>query len=1441
MSRESLAAKLGLTGPPMRRIPADPPPVPDHELVRCIGQGSYGQVWLARNTIGTPRAVKVVYRENFENDRPYEREFRGITRYEPVSRSNDGLVDILQIGRNEEKGYFYYVLELADDASSETNGNSANRNWDNYVRRTLSLEIRRHGRLPVDECLRLGMTLSLALGFLHKQNLIHRDVKPSNIIFVSGVPKLADIGLVTDVAEAVSMVGTEGFIPPEGPTSPLADIYGLGKVLYEISMGKDRHEFPEPYTDVANTPECDALLELNAVILKACASDPRQRYQSAEELNADLALLSTGHSVKKRRLQEKRLKLAIRASVIAALGVVVASGAFLHQSNQTRRVRELAADNLALAQQAHAAGRESQNRLVKMQVANATRLMDQGDLMQSLLWLADAFKNVEGDVQRAEMHRMRIGSVLERCPKLASLIAQDRPVTQVQFSPDGSRLATCAEWSETGEKVLSVFELASGRSLGSQTWTNPVSWVGFTPDGRQMLAGQPSLVSFVDYTGSGKVSHSLNQPVIAIGIAGQQLHLFVLKDHAKGQIVDGLTDQEIGEPIHLGDRINLGAAFSSDLRKLLVLSNTRTNRSKSEERYLEVYDVNTWQRVGQTISVPDAEMNYSYSPDGAQIAATFRDPNTGEWSNDVQLWSVTDGRVTNVLHHDDGAVSDHGYSPDGRWLITTRHTTARVWDTATGKLVGSPTQHPNAITAFSLSPDGLLLATACEDGFARIWNPITAQLVVPPLRSGTRARCVSFSLDGRFLAVGSAEKTVRVWDLAGLRQPEHTLKSPRIRMSHAAFSRDGQRLLTTGDGEARVWSVQTGLATGPVFDPGVKITETRFSPDGCLAVSCADPKGGDYVVADQLGVFVWDTSTARLVFPPLLTTNLVYHAEFSPDGRRFVTASGGHFARVWDAHSGEPVTPPLEHRGQVVWATFSPDGKRVLTASGDGTAQLWDAETGARRLKPFKHEDGVVHAAFSRDGMRAVTSSMDQTARMWSTVTGEPLAAPLQHGRGCSEAAFSPDERLLLTRGLAPFVQVWEPGSPDPLRATLPHNLAVRAASFSPDGRFILTSSVDATARVWDASTAEPLIVPIKLGEQVAHAEFSPSEAGLFVTASFDKTVRLWRLPNCAYSSETLTVLAQLLYGHNLGLEGSLRPEEPKQMMSAFNSLRADHPELFEASESDVLAWRRQMAEMGARHEQWRTAIWHLDKLLIAAPNDAEALTLRGTAHAELAQWPEAKEDFEAALRLDRGGVQRWENVAQVCLAMEDFTAYRNSCAEALEQIGHEADPNTVLRLIELCTLAPQAVADYGLVPPLIQDAIKDRPLNPLYLGLHGALLYRAGLYREALNAMEKARLLESRVAFNPSGSYLTPPRKDGWEDAFSTIFLALADQRAGTNEQAQAAWQDATQRIETWRTKKPSENGPDWAARTRLVLLQREVEAVFTDPKASSPSPPAF
>jgi CHASE2 domain-containing sensor protein len=263
------------------------PVAPDYELFNPpFGEGAYGKVWLARNTSGHWRALKAVYLANFDqNTDPYEREFSGIKKYQPVSDKHPGLLRV-EFVSEKQAGYFYYVMELGDPMEP-----GWEREPSTYKPRDLVSErARSHGRrLPVRECVRIGLALSDALDFLHRQGLTHRDIKPQNIIFVNGQPKLADLGLITEIRppdQERTLVGTPGYMPPppERPGTPQADIYALGMVLYVLSTGRNSAYFPEIATTLVEGGGPADFFPLNTVILKACQPDPAQRYASAAEM-----------------------------------------------------------------------------------------------------------------------------------------------------------------------------------------------------------------------------------------------------------------------------------------------------------------------------------------------------------------------------------------------------------------------------------------------------------------------------------------------------------------------------------------------------------------------------------------------------------------------------------------------------------------------------------------------------------------------------------------------------------------------------------------------------------------------------------------------------------------------------------------------------------------------------------------------------------------------------------------------------------------------------------------------------------------------------------------------------------------------------------------------------------------------------------------------------
>ena len=252
---------------------AGAPLIPDYELLRCVGRGAYGEVWLARDVLGGFRAVKVVRRVAFDDEGPYEREFHGLQRFAPISRRHHGLVPVLHVGLQREAGFFYYAMEAADDEQT-----GARIEPEKYSPRTLARDLRKGASLSAAELAEVGGALCDALGFLHGQGLIHRDLKPANVIFIAGQPRLGDVGLVTNVATrggGVTQVGTEGFIPPEGVGTAAGDIFALGRML-EMLWKKPETELDE------------AERSFSEILRSASAPDPAERPASAAALGGQL-------------------------------------------------------------------------------------------------------------------------------------------------------------------------------------------------------------------------------------------------------------------------------------------------------------------------------------------------------------------------------------------------------------------------------------------------------------------------------------------------------------------------------------------------------------------------------------------------------------------------------------------------------------------------------------------------------------------------------------------------------------------------------------------------------------------------------------------------------------------------------------------------------------------------------------------------------------------------------------------------------------------------------------------------------------------------------------------------------------------------------------------------------------------------------------------------
>lgn len=217
---------------------APPPAIPDMELLRLIGKGGFGEVWLARNlTTGGLRAVKVVPLRSATATDPAGREIVSLSRLERTARVRDpNLVTIHHVGRTAD--HLFYIMDPADDVSGAPVACAGE-----YTPATLTARLAA-GPVSNDDCVRWSRQLLSALACLHREGLVHRDVKPSNCLFLGGELKLADFGLLAQIDRSVSRVGTLQYMPPDGIMDTRADVYAAGLVIYEMLTGLPSHCFP---------------------------------------------------------------------------------------------------------------------------------------------------------------------------------------------------------------------------------------------------------------------------------------------------------------------------------------------------------------------------------------------------------------------------------------------------------------------------------------------------------------------------------------------------------------------------------------------------------------------------------------------------------------------------------------------------------------------------------------------------------------------------------------------------------------------------------------------------------------------------------------------------------------------------------------------------------------------------------------------------------------------------------------------------------------------------------------------------------------------------------------------------------------------------------------------------------------------------------------------
>jgi WD40 repeat protein/tetratricopeptide (TPR) repeat protein len=1400
-------------------------------------------VWLARSVTGALRAVKIVHRSSFDNERPFRREFEGILKFEPISRRHDSQVDILHVGRGDD--YFYYVMELADDQA--TGGQIQP---DNYRPRTLKSDLLFRSRLPFEECVSVGIALTTALEHLHQNGLVHRDIKPSNIIFVNGVAKLADIGLVTGVDTTRSYVGTEGFAAPEGPGTPQADLFGLGKVLYEMSTGKDRQEFPELPTNLRDLPDREGLAELNAVIARACRHDPRDRYPTAAAMRADLELLQSGKSLARLRRVEARLRAAIRIGAVVCALAVFAIAAWLYQAHQTRVVRELSERSLR-------AEKRNREALADLQVANGTKLAFEpissappgSQPSRALAWFARALANVQDDPILEHAHRLRIAALLARQPKLIHQFVHPGPAYRTAFTPDGNRLVT-----QSGDEIR-VFNLASGqleytnlegRHLASRPHgTRYAPGLGFNADGKRLIvrAFWPDEETHLYNLEDGKL---VRPPRLGLG---DFVRILDCIDGRTALIQDGtatarLFDLDTGAPLSaifaVPGKILSGRLTPS--RTHLALLYEDPARAGGQRALLQIWRADSEGPMGPPIPAEN-DTRFLLSADGSRLVVGLElsDPRS------PRLLDTASGKTISTF---DGAAHAFVIDTDTQWLVM-EEPAGKFGRTFFNPDTGESLKlnYKEDIRDVTLSPDGLILATASDNGDARLWNRSTGEELGIGLSHGSWCYGVGFSPDGERLATACQNGTVRVWDLTAVRAPRLLLRDSGSVLD-AAVSPDGKKIVTlsevAGLGLLRMWDSRSGRALAPPIASMRKGGEIRFSPDGrhllvraqfdstvtddrAVAVISGRENGfaNDLPPSLDRGAWVYRVNGTRMSGPLALGTDIpAVSAEFDPASKRVLIVSGSS-VNLWDADTGwqllsVPYTDSVHGA-----ACFLTTPNQIALAKGASIEAL-DANSGKliRRFIAAAQDSRfqIQGLTLSPDGQCLAASGNDQRFRIWNVSSGEPALEPLWQGGRPVWTAFSHNGKFIISYGQNPDTTVWKVGESRPCLPALLHEMPVHGAEFSLDDRFISTYGEAGTVRLWDAASGGLIDsfshIDRSRGPDVASAAHFLPSAGELLTAGWDGRVCVWRLEPCGYSVQQVASLAEVLCARDVDNPNS--PVPPQKTGAELESLRRDIPEAFRTTPAQRAYWHEQMARVACASKLWQAVVFHIARCLQLQPSLPESptgdqlLTLRGDALAQLGRFSEAESDFQRAVQIDPWNLSSWQRWAAAALAQDRTNAYSEICAKAFAQFTDSTNTDSTTLHLEQAVVASYAsypgLPDYSLPLRFIDELLQASKDSP---GLEGPtvrakLEFRVGAPQKAIEDLERA----------------------DQDDPETFFFLARALHQLGNRDKAVEQFEHGVQVLE----KLQKSGDLDWYGRIFKEVERKEAAAVLGIPASPSP-----
>ena len=861
------------------------------------------------------------------------------------------------------------------------------------------------------------------------------------------------------------------------------------------------------------------------------------------------------------------------------------------------------------------------------------------------------------------------------------------------------------------------------------------------------------------------------------------------------QLWDAASGESIGPPLRVGGQL-LGVCFSPDGQRVLTCT---------EGDEARLWDAATGEPLGLRLRLPSElhilataiQLDGKIVVGGTEVKA----------DNVLRFWDVATGLPIGPTFKHLGHIFPPAFSANRRTILTaSADGTARLWDTATGQPIGLPLKRPGGFRWAALSPDGKTILTAGRDQKALLWDAASCQLIGLPMQHESEVRLVAFSPDGKTVLTVCQDHEARLWDAATGQFIGSLEHQGGIRV--AAFSPDGNTILTgSHDGTLRLRDAHLGKPVGQILEIPTTELLRDWSPERKVVVTVAqEPNFQRYA---QLR----DATTGKPIGARLPQPGGSEFPRLSSDGKVLWTIEADQTARLWDATTAVPVGPAFPLPIKVLASGPGTDGRTFWFTGKDNAVRICDGVTGTVRGCTPALRTTTYIVGFSRDCSTFFTGQYNGEVQLWNAATVTPIGKPFLSAGVVCNGGFSPDGKSLLICHEDGSVWLCDLATRRPLIPALRHRGPV-GGTFSPDGKTIVTASKDKTARLWDAATGQPIGPILRVPDAVQRVAFIEDGTTLFTDGL---VARLFPVPpDLPDALERMAAWVEVITGLRLDTQQGLIQvldiaawlERRERLMQL-----GGPPETGPEQRLDPILFGPDPAARARsfmEREEWDLAEGAFDEAMRARPFNIATVRERGDLYAVRGLWSEAAAYYAKTVEQYPDVAPLHEQLAFARLLAGDLPGYRAACAAMLARFKPIDDSTPASRVAYACTLAALAVTD---LPGLIQVSERSTRWVASNERVVGAVLFRAGRLKEALNRFEQAHKV-------------VQPRAWDW------LFLAMIHAGQGHTSEARRFIQQADQWIiEADHAPSGAEKeGPRWLDLTEkptILLLRSEAEAV--------------